>query len=330
MACGASLWHLAAMEPVVSLEASLPAELRLPSTRITPIGAGLSGAGVHRVEAAGRTFVLKLSGQDVPLADWQRRVDIQKLAAKAGLAPAVVHVDEPTRAVVSAFVVDRSIFAHYGDPRTREAALAQFGQTIRRVHDLPMPPHASFRDPRELLASIAAEARAASFAQPRFVEDAIGRMLGDDGPVCERPIVLSHNDVNPTNLVHDGERLLLLDWETAGPNEPFYDLAAISVFLRMDSATSEKLLAAYDGVPACNLPARFGYNRRLLATLCGSIFLRVARQSGHAGATGEEALEGTPSLGDLYQRMRSGSLSVATAEGQWWFGLALLKESFVL
>ena len=65
--------------------------------------------------------------------------------------------------------------------------------------------------------------------QARFVEDAIGRMLGDDGPVCERPIVLSHNDVNPTNLVHDGERLLLLDWETAGPNEPFYDLAAISI-----------------------------------------------------------------------------------------------------
>jgi thiamine kinase-like enzyme len=45
---------------------------------------------------------------------------------------------------------------------------------------------------------------------------------------------VSHNDVNPTNLVYDGENLLLLDWDTAGSNDPFYDLAAISVYLCMD------------------------------------------------------------------------------------------------
>jgi thiamine kinase-like enzyme len=42
---------------------------------------------------------------------------------------------------------------------------------------------------------------------------------------------LSHDDVNPTNLVYDGNRLLLLDWDNAGKNEPMYDLATISVFV---------------------------------------------------------------------------------------------------
>ena len=96
----------------------------------------------------------------------------------------------------------------------------------------------------------------------------------------------SHNDVNPTNLVYDGEKLLLLDWETAGPNDPFYDLAAIAVFLRMDEGTCLRLLAAYDGEPVAELPARFAYNRRLVAVLCGTAFLHLARHGGHAGATG--------------------------------------------
>lgn len=197
---------------------------------------------------------------------------------------------------------------------------------MRRVHDLPLPPDADGKDPREFLATLWSELTA-SVALPAFVVDAVRRVLTEEAPTRERALVLSHNDVNPTNLVYDGENLLLLDWETAGPNDPFYDLAAISVFLRMDEGTCQRLLAAYDGEPVSRLPARFAYNRRLAAVLCGALFLRLARQSGHAGATGGETLDSMPALGEPYQRMQSGSLNVARAEGQWGFGLALVKES---
>jgi aminoglycoside phosphotransferase (APT) family kinase protein len=312
----------------VSLEACLPEDLRGPATTITRIAAGLSGAGVYRVEA-GQAFVLKISSEGEPLADWRHKLHIQQLAAAAGLAPRVVHVDEARRAVLSAFVVDRSFPAFYGDPRTHEAALALLGRTLRRVHDIPLPPDADAKDPRDLLTDIWSRL-AAGFPLPAFVGDAVRRVLAEEAPTRGRAPVLSHNDVNPTNLVYDGENLLLLHWQTAGPNDPYYDLAAISVFLRMDDGTCHRLLAAYDGAPISALPARFGYSRRLVAALCGSAFLHLARHGGHAGATGEETLDSTPVLGELYQRMRSGSLSVATAEGQWSFGLALLKASLAL
>jgi aminoglycoside phosphotransferase (APT) family kinase protein len=310
----------------VSLEACLPADLQGPTTTITRIAAGLSGAGVHRVEAAGQTFVLKISGEGEPLADWRRKLHIQQLAANEGLAPRVIHVDEARRAVVSAFVVDRSFPAFYRNPRTHEAALTQLGRTVRRVHTLEAPPDAAVKDPRELLAAVWA-GLVASFALPTFVGDAVQRVLTEEAPSRERALVLSHNDVNPSNLVYDGESLLLLDWETAGPNDPFYDLAALSIFLRMDEGTCQGLLTAYDGEPASSLPARFAYNRRLVAVLCGAMFLHLARNNGYAGATGGETLDSTPSLSDFYQRMLSGALNIATGEGQWWFGLALVKES---
>lgn len=313
----------------MSLQACLPPELDGPSTTITPIIAGLSGAEVYRVEAGGRSFVLKVSGSSEPATDWRRRLHIQRLAAAAGLAPAVVHADEPRRAVLSAFVVDRSFPAFYRDPRTHEAALAQLGRTIRRVHELPLPADATAQDPRALLASVWA-GLGAGFVVPGFAHDAVRRVLAEEPPADERAEVLSHNDLNPGNLVYDGEAILILDWQTAGPMHPFYDLAAISVFLRMDEGKCRTLLAAYDGAPVDVLPARFAYSRRLVAGLCGTMFLHIARQMQHPGATGAETLASTLSLGEVYARMRAGTLSVATAEGQWAFGLALLEESLAM
>jgi hypothetical protein len=98
----------------------------------------------------------------------------------------------------------------------------------------------------------------------------------------------------------------------------------------MDEETCGRLLAAYDGEPVSRLPDRFAYDRRLVAALCGAAFLNLARLCGHTGATGTEASEATPSLGEVYQQLRSGSLSLATAQGRWGFGLALMKSSLSL
>lgn len=313
----------------MDLEASLPPHLQGPATTIQRIAVGLSGAGVYRVEAGGERFVLKTTDESEPAERWQRRLGIQQSAASAGLAPPIVHVDPARRAVLSAFVVDRGFPPRYADPRTHAAAVVQLGQTLRRVHELAIPPGAVAPDVRQWLADLWSELSAVH-AAPAFAGEAIERVLAEVPPDSGRAAVLSHNDVNPTNLVFDGERLMLLDWDTAAPSDPFYDLAAISVFLRMDDVTCRRLLEAHDGAPVSDLPARFGYDRRFIAVLCGAMFVRLARQAGHPGPRGDETRDAAPSLVEFYQRLRAGEWSVAAPEGQWWFGLALLKASFGL
>lgn len=309
----------------MNLQDCLPAELRGPATAITRIAAGLSGAGVYRVEADGRLLVLKVSDASEPLASWRAKVEIRRRAGDAGLAPAVVHIDEVQRAVVSAFVQDRSFPMLYGDPRTRDAAVALLGRTLRRVHELPVPLDAEAKEPRAMLAAQRDEL--ASFALPAFVTAAVDRALAQPPPPGDRPAVLSHNDVNPTNLVYDGEHLLLLDWDTAGPNDPYFDLATTSVFMLMDEDTCRRLIAAHDDAPVSELPAQFAYDQLVMAALCGTMFLTLARGSGHPGASGGETLDATLSLAEFYPRLRSGELRVGTPEGLWCFGLALIKAS---
>jgi aminoglycoside phosphotransferase (APT) family kinase protein len=313
----------------VSLDESLPAKLRGSSTTISKVSAGLSGAGVYRVDASAGAFVLKIAADADTVDAWRRRVRVQQLAADAGLAPRIVHVDEERRAVVSDFVADRGFIAMYRDPRTHGAAMQQLGESVRRIHALPLPDDAEPADGLNFLAG-AWSGLAGDFPLPAFVRDAAQQLLAEQPPSRDRAIVMSHNDINPTNLAHDGTRLLFLDWDTAAPNDPWFDLASIAVFLRMDADSCRRLIGAYDGASVTSLPARFDYNRRLMAAMCGILGLRMARMGGHAGATGAASLEATPGLGEFYQQLRAGQLNLATPEGQWSFGLALVKESVVL
>jgi aminoglycoside phosphotransferase (APT) family kinase protein len=310
-------------------EDCLPTHLQGPSTTLSRIAAGLSGAGVYRVESGGRSYVLKIASQTESEADWRQALEVQRLAAGAGLAPRVVHADEARRAVLTDFVADRSFMAFYFDPRSREAALDLLGRTVARIHALPIPADLRPRDPREYLTHLWG-GPLAGYALPAFAGDAIRRVLAEVPPESGRAPVLSHNDLNPSNLVYDGQAIVLLDWAAAGSMDASYDLAVISVFMRMDPPTCQRLLSAYEGRPADQLPERFLFSRRLAAAFAGALSLHLARQLGHPGALPGQASEEALPLGEFYQRMRAGALKLGTAEGQWAFGLALVKESLAL
>lgn len=294
-------------------ETYLPAELR--GATIEKIQAGLSGAGVYKVIAADAAYVLKIA--DAPID-----VTIREAAARAGVAPKIVFVDPTRHAVVSELVVDRGFMPMWVDPQTRPRLLASLGSALHRVHELPVPEGLQPATPRAHLERFASAL--AKMDLPALARDAQDRALSEPEPPIERPIALCHNDVNPTNVLWDGEHVRLLDWDTAAPNDPHYDLAAIAMFLRMDEAACRALIEAHDGVAPAALPARFAYWRRFVAAMCGSIFMMLARQRGYTGdAAG-------PTMAEAYAEMRAGTLVVGTGEGQWRYGLALLRESLAL
>ena len=296
----------------------LPEHLR--GAAIARFRTGLSGAEVYRVERDGRAYVLKIAAAADPI-DWRHKLAVLQLAADAGLAPRIVHVDEARRAVVSELVVDRGFMPYLNAPPTRDEAIVALGRTIRRVHELAIPAGTPPAAPRALL-----ERFAAGFApdyMPAFARAFVDRVVAEPVPHRDEPLVMSHNDLNPTNAIFDGERIVLLDWDTAAPNDRYHDLASVALFMRFDDDATRALLAAY-GEPVAALPERFTYARRLVAAMCGTIFMHLARTGGHPAATGE-TLDATAGLAELYPRMRAGQLDVAAPAGQWLLGLGLIK-----
>jgi hypothetical protein len=263
----------------------------------------MSGAGVYRV---GDDHILKV--HEAPITN----LAYLRVASDGGVAPGLVHVDEARNAIVLEYVRDRGFTMLIRNPSTRDRAIALLGELLRKVHALPLPPGGTVGDARTLLADTWPDL--AGIPVPAFVAPAVQAALDEPPPPDDR-VVVSHNDVNPTNLVFDGERLLLVDWSMSGPNDPTYDLAAAAVFFRLDA---RPLFEAYDGSEPS---ARYFYNKRLVAALCGAMFLRLAKQAGHPG--GDSHL----SIAEFYAKLGAGEVSLAKPEGKWLYGLALIDVS---
>ncbi|MFO0952449.1 MAG: phosphotransferase [Isosphaeraceae bacterium] len=59
--------------------------------------------------------------------------------------------------------------------------------------------------------------------------------------------VLCHNDLLPSNVLDDGERVWLVDWEYAGIGHPLFDLAGISANCALTPDAEAEFLLAYRG-----------------------------------------------------------------------------------
>jgi len=57
--------------------------------------------------------------------------------------------------------------------------------------------------------------------------------------------ILCHNDLNPQNILWHHNNPTLIDWEYAGENDRYFDLASVVVEFGLDTAKLEAFLAAY-------------------------------------------------------------------------------------
>jgi thiamine kinase-like enzyme len=90
-----------------------------------------------------------------------------------------------------------------------------------------------------------------AFRLKASLPDDIDEVLSDARGLARRiaPFrpVLCHNDLLPANLIDDGRRLWLVDWEYAGSGHPFFDLANASANASLSDEQDRSLLEAYRG-----------------------------------------------------------------------------------
>ncbi len=72
-------------------------------------------------------------------------------------------------------------------------------------------------------------------------------------------MVFSHNDLLPANILDDGQRLWLIDWDYAGYNTPLFDLGGLSSNCKLDEKQETWLLENYFEKPVSDeLLQRYG------------------------------------------------------------------------
>lgn len=213
-------------------------------TEFEPLCGGITNHN-FLVRSAGRRFVARLCVER-ELLGIERRNEVicQREAHSLGVAPRVVHHESGV--LVSEYVDARTLSAKdLYDP----GALRRVAVSLRTLHDgfESLTGEMLYLSPFQTVRTYARTARELGARLPEgldaLVEDSNrqGRKLAPYRPV------LCHNDLLPANILDDGERVWLVDWEYAGIGHPIFDLANLSSNARLTPDLEFLLLAAYHG-----------------------------------------------------------------------------------
>jgi len=82
------------------------------------------------------------------------------------------------------------------------------------------------------------------------------REMGEALAPYRETLVPCHNDLLPENLMDDGNRVFLLDFDYSGNNDPCFDLGSISVEAGYDDTQVRELARAYYGLVSEKIIAR--------------------------------------------------------------------------
>ena len=248
---------------------------------VAAVSGGASGAALYRIEATGRRpLLLRVDGPESPLLRRNpHRYTCLIAAAEAGIAPPVHHVDAAAGVAVTDFVAQQPLSAYPGG----RAALAQaLGELVARLQaSTAFPPLIDYRD---LLEDMLGKVRASRAFASGLLDDHVAQLadLRARYDWREDAARSSHNDPNPGNILFDGRRLWLIDWESAYRNDPLVDLAILADGLAPTPELTERLLAGWLGrSPESALREKLDLTRRMTRLYYACFLLNAAVAAGH-------------------------------------------------
>jgi thiamine kinase-like enzyme len=216
---------------------------------------GLTNANYLITDGADQ-FVLRLPGAGTQ--DYINRA-VEAVAAQAtaeiGVNAPLLLFDPADGLQITRFVAGRTMSeAGFKD----HGAIARAAAALRRVHTTSKP----FANRFELFAMIdeylalltaknatLPEGYAAALAQAEAVRQVLNAATIELAP-C-------HCDPLAENFVDTGSKMILLDWEYSGNNDPMWDLGDVSIEAHFDPAQERIFLEAYfNGTPPAHLHGR--------------------------------------------------------------------------
>ena len=289
---------------------------------ITPITGGATSAAVFRVEIGHRRYVMRMEGDPSPLRNPHQYLSM-RIAAGAGIAPKIHYVDELARVAVLDFIERRPLGTYPGGARGLAQAL---GELLSRVQATPLfPPFVSYPD---IVARLFAHVRRTGLFAGGLLDAHVERLelLREAYDAGTTRLVSSHNDPVPSNILFDGERLWLIDWESAYRNDPLVDVAIVLDSLARSPELEDVLLQAWLGrAPDEALCARLALIRGLTRLYYAGVLLS-------ASALAPRAMPDTdllaPTVREFERAIREGRLKPGAPETKHVLGKMFLSSFF--
>lgn len=239
---------------------------------VAPLAGGLSNRN-YRVRDGDGDWVVRLAGE-VPEHGVVRANDIaaSRAAAAAGIAPSLRYAEADV--LVLRFVDGRTLTEDDIRSPTLRPRIVDLLRRVHREVGRHLRGTAIMFWVFHALRDYAAQLRGSP--DDRDLDRLMTIAASLEQAVGAIDLVFGHNDLLPANLIDDGKRLWLIDWEYAGYGSPLFDLGNLASNAQLDEPAWRDLLAQYHHrAPDDDLLRRAGA-MRVASLLRETLWARVA------------------------------------------------------
>jgi len=245
-----------------------------PASAMRPLPGGASGALKYRFEVGERPYVLRIESGRNALRDPDRGYACMRIAADAGIAPPLLRADAATGVALMEFIEPQPLGSYPGGP---SALVGDLGRLLARLQETPQfPTFAPYPlVAGGLLSYIRDSGLFGAGVLDRHAEEYDRITAGY--PWDEAALVSGHNDMSISNVLFDGERLWLVDWELSFRNDALSDVAHLSHYVAPTAELERELLRRWHGDDPDELViARFTLMQQLTRLFIGCLVLGVS------------------------------------------------------
>jgi len=201
---------------------------------------GLSGALVFKITVHGTPYLLRVITRTETRDKPAYYFDCLKTAADAGIAPRIHYLDIDDRISITDFIQPK----HFSIADAR----IQMADLIKDLHALPKFAHQmSFLEASDNFLQRFRASNIVPESETKDVFDLYEKIRKVYPRYDEANLVSCHNDIKADNIIFDGMRPWLVDWEAARLNDRYLDLAAIANFVVKNESDENELLQRYFG-----------------------------------------------------------------------------------
>ena len=285
---------------------------------------GMTSALVFRIVVRGTPYLLRIIMRTDSTTD--RHFTCMRAAAGAGLAPRVWYSSLEDRLSITDFVETV--------PFSEGEALVRMPGVLRRLHSLPPFPgvvdHLNttctfLLKTGPVLDGFLQMIRAANFLSEAVREEVFAHLaeIAAVYPHDDADMVSCHNDFfKPDNILFDGGRVWVVDWEAAFRNDRYAELAVVANLLVTNDEEERTYLQTYFGQPADEYQrARFFLAQQVAHIFYGLVFL-LQVSPGVQMDLGEPA----PSYEDFRRQFWAGEVVLTDKPAKTAYGRGHLKR----
>lgn len=289
---------------------------------INLLSGGLTGVPVYRIAVENKSYAIKLENVNDKDFDLARSYKIIEMVSKQGISPLVYFTDAKQGIILMKYIESKP------QPKDSLVAMKRFAGFIRNLHKKNS--FSKWKSVVEIL-ELVYQRLPSEYRQKNIIKKCMQEIKKIENILFDPNDIRScHCDLNPVNVLFDGDDYFLVDWQAASPQSFYFDLAycAIWFYFYNEDLCASFLMCYLEREATEEEKAKYYLMRIFTNIYLGISFIALLfKENPNFHALYDESIEKLPTYVAFMQSVGSGKANLADANVQQQFGFVFLKTA---